>query len=280
MPGRRPHRLRQVHAAARGQRAGAALHRRHAVRPGHRRRARHPHAPAARARRRGRRVGQDPLAGFVTDTVEDELAYGMESLGVPPDVMRRRVEETLDLLGLADAARPPAGHAVRRAAAAGRDRRGADRAPAGARAGRADLGAGPGRGRGGAGRAAAARARPRHRPCCWPSTGWSGWCSTPTGWCSARRRARAGRRRPRRGDGGPRRWRRRSSSSAGSPAGRRCRCRCATPAGAPTGLRRAARAAPRPGRRAGAPTGDVRSPTRERRWSSGTATPSRCAAST
>ncbi|NBM20874.1 ABC transporter ATP-binding protein [Streptomyces sp. GC420] len=47
-------------------------------------------------------VGQDPLAHFVTDTVEDELAYGMESLGVPPDVMRRRVEETLDLLGLAD----------------------------------------------------------------------------------------------------------------------------------------------------------------------------------
>src|SRR5512134_66401 len=25
-------------------------------------------------------VGQDPLSGFVTDTVEDELAYGMESL--------------------------------------------------------------------------------------------------------------------------------------------------------------------------------------------------------
>jgi energy-coupling factor transport system ATP-binding protein len=47
-------------------------------------------------------VGQDPIAGFVTDTVEDELAYGMESLGVAPDVMRRRVEETLDLLGLAD----------------------------------------------------------------------------------------------------------------------------------------------------------------------------------
>jgi energy-coupling factor transport system ATP-binding protein len=47
-------------------------------------------------------VGQDPLAGFVTDTVEEELAYGMESLGVAPDVMRRRVEETLDLLGLAD----------------------------------------------------------------------------------------------------------------------------------------------------------------------------------
>ncbi|MFD5709003.1 ABC transporter ATP-binding protein [Streptomyces pharetrae] len=46
-------------------------------------------------------VGQDPLSHFVTDTVEDELAYGMESLGLPPEVMRRRVEETLDLLGLA-----------------------------------------------------------------------------------------------------------------------------------------------------------------------------------
>ena len=47
-------------------------------------------------------VGQDPLAGFVTDTVEEELAYGMEQLAVPADVMRRRVEETLDLLGIAE----------------------------------------------------------------------------------------------------------------------------------------------------------------------------------
>ncbi|MFN8146705.1 MAG: ATP-binding cassette domain-containing protein [Candidatus Nanopelagicales bacterium] len=47
-------------------------------------------------------VPQDPLSGFVTDLVEDELAYGMESIGLAPDVMRRRVEETLDLLGLAD----------------------------------------------------------------------------------------------------------------------------------------------------------------------------------
>ncbi|MFF8928806.1 ABC transporter ATP-binding protein [Streptomyces longwoodensis] len=47
-------------------------------------------------------VGQDPLSHFVTDTVEEELAYGMESLGLAPAVMRRRVEETLDLLGLAD----------------------------------------------------------------------------------------------------------------------------------------------------------------------------------
>ena len=47
-------------------------------------------------------VGQDPLAGFVAEIVEDELAYGMECLGIAPDTMRRRVEETLDLLGLAD----------------------------------------------------------------------------------------------------------------------------------------------------------------------------------
>ena len=47
-------------------------------------------------------VGQDPVSGFVSDNVEDELAYGMESLGLPADVMRKRVEETLDLLGLAE----------------------------------------------------------------------------------------------------------------------------------------------------------------------------------
>jgi energy-coupling factor transport system ATP-binding protein len=47
-------------------------------------------------------VVQDPMAGFVTDCVEEELAYSMESLGVAPQTMRRRVEETLDLLGLAE----------------------------------------------------------------------------------------------------------------------------------------------------------------------------------
>jgi energy-coupling factor transporter ATP-binding protein EcfA2 len=46
-------------------------------------------------------VGQNPLATFVTDTVEDELAFGMESLNFPPDVMRKRVEEALDQVGLA-----------------------------------------------------------------------------------------------------------------------------------------------------------------------------------
>jgi len=47
-------------------------------------------------------VAQDPLRGFVTDTVEAELAYGMEQLGIAPATMRKRVEETLDLLGIAE----------------------------------------------------------------------------------------------------------------------------------------------------------------------------------
>ena len=47
-------------------------------------------------------VPQDPETGFVTDLVEDELAYSMESLGIDQQTMRRRVEETLDLLSLAD----------------------------------------------------------------------------------------------------------------------------------------------------------------------------------
>jgi len=45
-------------------------------------------------------VGQNPAASFVTDSVEDELAYTMENLGLEATAMRRRVEDTLDLLGL------------------------------------------------------------------------------------------------------------------------------------------------------------------------------------
>ncbi|HZP53838.1 ABC transporter ATP-binding protein [Actinocrinis sp.] len=52
-------------------------------------------------------VAQDPLAGFVTDTVEEELAYGLEQLAIPPDVMRKRVEEALDLLGVAELRQRP-----------------------------------------------------------------------------------------------------------------------------------------------------------------------------
>ena len=46
-------------------------------------------------------VGQNPAQGFVTDIVEEELAFGMEALNIAPDVMRKRVEEILDLLALA-----------------------------------------------------------------------------------------------------------------------------------------------------------------------------------
>jgi energy-coupling factor transport system ATP-binding protein len=45
-------------------------------------------------------VPQDPAASFVLDRVEDELAYGMENLGVDAAHMRRRVEEALDLLAI------------------------------------------------------------------------------------------------------------------------------------------------------------------------------------
>ncbi len=47
-------------------------------------------------------VGQDPAAGFVAETVERELAFAMEQLGLPADTMRRRVEEVLDLMGIAE----------------------------------------------------------------------------------------------------------------------------------------------------------------------------------
>jgi energy-coupling factor transport system ATP-binding protein len=46
-------------------------------------------------------VFQDPEAQFVAGRVNDELAFGMEQLGVPAVTMRKRVEEVLDLLGIA-----------------------------------------------------------------------------------------------------------------------------------------------------------------------------------
>jgi energy-coupling factor transport system ATP-binding protein len=45
-------------------------------------------------------VGQNPVNGFVTDIVEDELAFSMESLNLPEEAMRKRIEEVLDLLSL------------------------------------------------------------------------------------------------------------------------------------------------------------------------------------
>ena len=43
-------------------------------------------------------VPQDPGASFVVDRVEDEVAYALENLGIDPQRMRRRVEETLVLM--------------------------------------------------------------------------------------------------------------------------------------------------------------------------------------
>ncbi|MCD6290547.1 MAG: ABC transporter ATP-binding protein [Anaerolineae bacterium] len=46
-------------------------------------------------------VFQDPEAQFVVDTVEDELAFALENLAVPQKLMRKRVEEALDQLSIA-----------------------------------------------------------------------------------------------------------------------------------------------------------------------------------
>lgn len=46
-------------------------------------------------------VVQDPESQFVVERVEDEIVFAMENLGVPPPMMRRRVEEVLDQLAIA-----------------------------------------------------------------------------------------------------------------------------------------------------------------------------------
>lgn len=46
-------------------------------------------------------VFQDPEAQFVVDTVEAELVFAMENHNLPQDIMRKRVEETLDQLSIA-----------------------------------------------------------------------------------------------------------------------------------------------------------------------------------
>ena len=46
-------------------------------------------------------VFQDPEAQFVMDRVEDEIAFALENAAMPPQEMRVRVEESLDLLDLA-----------------------------------------------------------------------------------------------------------------------------------------------------------------------------------
>lgn len=46
-------------------------------------------------------VAQDPEAQLVVDHVEHDIAFALENLGLPEAVMRRRVEEALDALGIA-----------------------------------------------------------------------------------------------------------------------------------------------------------------------------------
>lgn len=46
-------------------------------------------------------VFQDPEAQMLTDRVDDEIAFGLEQQGVQRSTMRKRVEEMLDLMGLA-----------------------------------------------------------------------------------------------------------------------------------------------------------------------------------
>ena len=51
-------------------------------------------------RKRVGMVFQNPDNQIVSTTVEREIAFGLENLGVPPREMRRRVEEMLDRFGL------------------------------------------------------------------------------------------------------------------------------------------------------------------------------------
>ena len=146
-----PHRRRQVDAARRGDRPGAALHRRPAVRrraAGRREHRAHAAAgarppdrlrrpgPARRLRHRHRRGGARLRHGAARAARADDAPPGR---GDPRPAGHRR------------AARPRPAHPVRRPAAAGRDRLGPDHAPAAAGARRADLRAGPDRRRGRAG---------------------------------------------------------------------------------------------------------------------------------
>jgi energy-coupling factor transport system ATP-binding protein len=55
-------------------------------------------------------VFQDPESQFVMDRVEDEIAFALENAAMPPQEMRVRVEETLDLLDLAPLRDRPLAH--------------------------------------------------------------------------------------------------------------------------------------------------------------------------
>lgn len=56
--------------------------------------------PVAELSRSAGLVFQDPETQFLASTVEDELAFGMESFGVPRQEMRRRIDRSLAQVGL------------------------------------------------------------------------------------------------------------------------------------------------------------------------------------
>ncbi len=51
-------------------------------------------------RRRVGMVFQNPDNQLVASTVEEEVAFGPENLGVPPEEIRRRVDEALEIVGM------------------------------------------------------------------------------------------------------------------------------------------------------------------------------------
>ena len=130
-PRRRPVGLRQEHAHPGHQRADPARL------PGRADR----HASGSRAGRRrelklrdiARTVGtvlQDPAKQIVGATVEAELAFGPENLGIPREEIRERIREVADAGRDRAAARPRDGRAVGRRAPAPRRRRDPDAAAA------------------------------------------------------------------------------------------------------------------------------------------------------
>ena len=50
-------------------------------------------------------VFQNPDNQLVSSIVEDDVAFGPENLGLPPELIRKRVDEALEAVGMSDAAR-------------------------------------------------------------------------------------------------------------------------------------------------------------------------------